>query len=417
MRRRVEVVDRESFDLRPEHMITIRFTGEIEPRVSRSSAEIKGKLFFVRPGDVVYSKIDVRNGAIGMLPSDMAVATVTSEFPVYEIDHAVAVPQYVQLLFRTVAFRLILNSRISGASGRKRVQPGDLEQIQVPLPDLPTQQAIVARAQEAEARRRAASNQAEAARRDAVGAFITALGYGHPALATAPRAITVKWSETTRWGVAFNRARRGAVDHEAMSVPHRALGELLEFVQYGTSKKADGQDSDTPVLRMGNVVGGRLDFRSLKYVKLGEKDRERLALQPGDILINRTNSKELVGKSAVFRGNGLFVFASYLIRLRVDPSVADPDYVAAVLNSPIGRGQISVLSRQIIGQANINSTEIRGLHIPVPPLLRTQQELASAIMEKMAAADEMVSRAEHEAQASMADVEEMIVGTFASGES
>src|SRR5262245_31046219 len=111
---------------------------------------------------------------------------------------------------------------------------------------------------------------------------------------------------------------------------------------------------------MNNLFEGRLDLGDMKHVVLPPSEVAGLALKDGDILINRTNSKELVGKCAVFHESPLYVFASYLIRLRTNDE-ADPDYVAWVINSVLGRQQIDALSRQIIGQANINTEEIRGL--------------------------------------------------------
>lgn len=103
-----------------------------------------------------------------------------------------------------------------------------------------------------------------------------------------------------------------------------------------------------------------------------------LALQDGGILINRTNSKELVGKCAVFHEPGLYVFASYLKRLRAKEAEADPDYLAWAVNSVVGRQQIDALSRQIIGQANINAEEIRSLQVPLPPL-KVQRRIMAVI--------------------------------------
>jgi hypothetical protein len=80
----------------------------------------------------------------------MPHAAVSSEYPIYRIRPAVALPQYVKLLFRTNAFRKQINSLISGASGRKRVQPSDLEKLEAPLPDLPVQRLIVNYWQEAQ---------------------------------------------------------------------------------------------------------------------------------------------------------------------------------------------------------------------------------------------------------------------------
>lgn len=125
-------------------LLTIRFDGSIEPREPVQIKDIKGRLFRVYPGDVVFSKIDVRNGAIGLAPEDVDCMCVTSEFPVYSVDLQKTDSEYVKLLFRTVAFKKLLNSMISGASGRKRIQPTQLEGVNVPIPELSIQKKIVA---------------------------------------------------------------------------------------------------------------------------------------------------------------------------------------------------------------------------------------------------------------------------------
>jgi type I restriction enzyme, S subunit len=137
-----EVNKREvSFENAPP--VTLRFDGSMEKRELGSKTSFKGKLFSARAGDVVYSKIDVRNGAIGIVPDFLAQIAVTSEFPVYRVRNDVASPEYIQLLFKTENFRHRINGMISGASGRKRVQPEQLENLEVPLPPLETQHAIV----------------------------------------------------------------------------------------------------------------------------------------------------------------------------------------------------------------------------------------------------------------------------------
>lgn len=101
--------------------------------------EVKGRLFFAHADDVVYSKIDARNGAIGIVPESMPRVVFSSEYPIYAVDDKFALPEYVKLLFRMDSFRARINSLISGASGRKRVEPTTLESIEVPLPPLATQ--------------------------------------------------------------------------------------------------------------------------------------------------------------------------------------------------------------------------------------------------------------------------------------
>ncbi len=137
-------------------LLTIRFDGSIEPREHVQIKDVKGKLFRVFPGDVIFSKIDVRNGAIGLAPDDLDVMCATSEFPIYSVNIEKARPEYVKLLFRTAAFKKLLNSMISGASGRKRIQPSQLEGVKVPIPPLPIQQKIVAHWEVAQLERAAA---------------------------------------------------------------------------------------------------------------------------------------------------------------------------------------------------------------------------------------------------------------------
>ncbi len=98
-----------------------------------------------------------------------------------------------------------------------------------------------------------------------------------------------------RWGVGFNFLNQSAADLSRGKYPVVDLGSILDLVQYGTSEKANTAKDGVPVIRMNNVVDGQFDLTDLKHLQLPEKDVERLALKEGDILFNRTNSKELVG--------------------------------------------------------------------------------------------------------------------------
>lgn len=152
------------------------------------------------------------------------------------------------------------------------------------------------------------------------------------------------------------------------------LGDILIKSQYGTSAKASVDVEGFPVLRMGNIKSGHLDFSDLKYMKLTDKDLEKYRLNIGDILINRTNSMELVGKSAVFqKQEGDWVFASYLVRLVVDTSKAIPEFVNASINSRVGRAYVYATARRAIGMVNINAKEIAKMPLPLPSLEKQEQ--------------------------------------------
>ena len=91
------------------------------------------------------------------------------------------------------------------------------------------------------------------------------------------------------------------------------------------------------MIRMNNLQADGWDFRDLKYMELSLKDATRYVLQPGDILFNRTNSKELVGKCEVFHESGAWVFASYLIRVRLNADLAVPEFVSLFCCSALPR--------------------------------------------------------------------------------
>lgn len=149
----------------------------------------------------------------------------------------------------------------------------------------------------------------------------------------------------------------------------RPLGSLARRIEYGTSAKAhaDPADGDIPVLRMGNIQDGRLDMQNLKYLPFGHPDTQKLSLCDGDLLFNRTNSAELVGKSAVYHSSfGPATFASYLIRCQLASGV-EPEWVSMCINSPEGRRYINSVAAQQVGQANVNGTKLSSFPIPLPP--------------------------------------------------
>jgi type I restriction enzyme S subunit len=187
-------------------------------------------------------------------------------------------------------------------------------------------------------------------------------------------AFAISASGLDRLDVSYSLARASSSRLEAR-VP---LADVAVELRYGTSTRATVEQLGVPIVRMGNISDGAVDLEELKYVQLQEKNVERYRLRMGDILINRTNTKDLVGKSAVWDLAHPFVFASYIIRLRVDPSSANPSYVSAWLNSADARRQIDKVSRQAAGMTNLNSQDIRALRMPWPDI-STQGRLATRL--------------------------------------
>lgn len=171
------------------------------------------------------------------------------------------------------------------------------------------------------------------------------------------------------------------------------LGSLTTLVQYGTSQRSTSDRNGVPVLRIPNLQADGWDLSDLKYLPLSPEEVATYRLEKGDILFNRTNgSRHLVGKCEVFDFDGDWVFASYLIRLRIDKTQAFPEFVTAFLNTYWGRRQVEHVSRQIL-MSNINTEEIRALRVPLPKPAK-QRELLAALDAARAARLRMLEEAE-----------------------
>jgi type I restriction enzyme S subunit len=163
------------------------------------------------------------------------------------------------------------------------------------------------------------------------------------------------------------------------------IGDLLEDTQYGTSAKA-GENGQFPILRMGNLTSdGRIDLSSLKYIDLADRDVDKYTVRRGDILFNRTNSADLVGKTAVYSSDECIAFAGYLVRARVKNGVS-PHFISSYLNSRHGKATLRGMAKSIVGMANINAKEMQSIPILIPDA-QTQCVYSSALTSISAARD------------------------------
>ena len=158
------------------------------------------------------------------------------------------------------------------------------------------------------------------------------------------------------------------------------LGWTTCGVEYGTSVKSAKQGK-VPVLRMGNIQDAKLDWSDLVYTS-SDDEIDRLRLRNGDVLFNRTNSPELVGKTAIYRGERPAIFAGYLIRINhIQASICD-QYLNLFLNSPVARQHGNSVKTDGVNQSNISGTKL--LDYPFPYcLIEEQREVASRLEEAL----------------------------------
>jgi type I restriction enzyme, S subunit len=149
--------------------------------------------------------------------------------------------------------------------------------------------------------------------------------------------------------------------------PVGKIRDVVTEVKYGTSSSATAEGT-FPYLRMNNVTyDGYMDYSNLKYISVSEDEMTKYAVKKGDLLFNRTNSKELVGKTGVYNEDKEMIIAGYLIRVRTN-ELANPWYLWGYLNSIHGKQTLFGMCKTIVGMANINAQELQGIKIIIPPI-------------------------------------------------
>ena len=144
------------------------------------------------------------------------------------------------------------------------------------------------------------------------------------------------------------------------------LGEVCDNFQYGSSSKSLGEGK-LPVLRMGNIQEGKIDWTNLKYSD-NEVDNEKYLLNHDDIVFNRTNSPEHVGKTAIYKSEMPAIFAGYIIRVKVKEDVLNSDFLNFFLNSKDARDYGYSVMSSSVNQANINASKLKQYKIRLPDL-------------------------------------------------
>jgi type I restriction enzyme S subunit len=308
------------------------------------------KVFRVERGDFVYNRLFAWKGSFAVATEANAGCYVSNEFPCFEINQDRADAQFLWRHFsRVSAWEKALGLSTGGTpTSRNRLKEDKFLAIEIPLPPLSEQRRIVARIEELATK----INEAHALRQ---GAAVEA-----EALITAQ----------LRAAYSFQAKRHGST----------RLGQLITEAGYGSSEKCslDRDEDAVPVLRIPNVASERIHLDDLKFALLSMRDRQRLHLANGDILIVRTNgSLDLVGRSAVVDDlPEPMAFASYMIRLRLDSSTILPAYAQRMLRHLRISGQLIDFARTTAGQFNVSLGRLRTAEIPLPPLAQQHHIVA-----------------------------------------
>ncbi len=411
-RRRIEAVTRDSEGAHSVALGSIHFDGSMSIRSSSSKQVVKGRLFIAEPGDVVYSKIDARNGAVGVVPPSVGQLGFSAEYPIYEVDPKALDPDFLHLVLRSDHFRRTLNGMASGTSGRKRIQPTDLEQTQIPVPPLAVQRRIVAAA--AKARDQAARLRAEADEREAgIGVeVLNRLGLEAPRVPTEnQRWFIAKWSDITAWGVRATVRQMRTPDLALGKYPVATGHDCFADIRHGCSLSPSDRDTSLRILKISAVTRGHLRTSEFKHIKDSPRLRKEFEIRAGDLLCCRTNGTlAYVGTPALAESDlDDVIFPDKVIRVRCKDSVL-PAYVWLVMKTPHIRGQIEAAARTAVGNYAIGTEDLWAMRLPLPPR-GVQAEIVTFAGREQGAVDRLRQKADGVETVASAATERMILGT------
>lgn len=349
-------------------------TGEI---IFRSENKTGMDLLHVKKGDMLVSSINFHQGAVAL--NNIGDFVCSTHYQTFRIDETKVIPEYLILVLRSHPFiRMIAGIKANGIKNESGYS--FIGSFEIPVPSIPQQNKILEKLH---------STLTEAERSLKSGddfcvdllyniqSEVSDLKRQEPKSISASTSLlqTISFTSTRRWEVDYI-LKEGQLEsiYSSFKCPICSISEITIESLFGLSVKASLSQGNgmIPILRMANIVNGEIDCNGLKYLPrrcaVTDKEPNKWLLRKGDFLINRTNSKELVGKTAVFNLDGDYTYASYVIRYRFDTTKVLPEYVNILFMLPIVRAQIDILSRQTAGQCNINSDEIGAIKIPVPSI-------------------------------------------------
>jgi len=312
---------------------------------------------YIENGDLLVAKItpSFENGKQAIVKWDRPYGYATTEvIPIQDIE-GVSDKHYLFHLLLHPEIRSGLAGKMDGTTGRQRLSKETLGSCLIPFPPLSEQRSIA-----------------------------TILGQVQKAIEEQEKllALTAELKRTLLHQFFTQGLRNepqkqtdiGPVPKSWEVVP---LGDYLTIAQYGSSAKG-GETGKYALLRMTNQQYGRIVRNKLQYVDLEKQEYLKFRVANDDILFNRTNSFELVGRTTLFDLDGDYVFASYLIRLRTDAKRLSSHFLNHYFNAEETQRRLKGIATRAVSQSNISATRLRGFSVPLPSI-KEQVEIVEAL--------------------------------------
>lgn len=336
----------ETTDLLPDaeyREITVRLWGKgVVQRGTALGAEIAGgRRFRARAGQFIASRIDARNGAMGIVPPKLDGAVVSSDFPLFNVDADRLLPSFLGWLSRTRGFVELCQRASEGTTNRVRLKEERFLAVEIPLPPVAEQRRVVARIEQLAAQ----VNEARSLRHQAAEEADAVVSR-----ATTPLLDEAEWEGKPLGGV------------------------LTESPRNGLSPKPEAETGGRPMLRINAVSSSPtrfVDLSAAKSAQVSDDEAAPFVLRHDDVFIVRYNADiNRVAKAAIFKAGAACgaVFPDKLMRLRPAREKMLPDFLVFALSSRSVREQVEELGKTTAGNIGISGANAKSFVVPVPPL-------------------------------------------------
>lgn len=312
-------------------------------------------------GDLLVSKItpcfeNGKQAIITGLPLPFGYAT-TEVIPLKAIA-GVSDLQFLFYYLMEPSVRAELAGRMEGATGRQRLSKSALEAWEMALPPLDEQRTIV----------------------ESLTLIFDAIEVQDRTVATLKELRTAMMEMLFEVGANHSKSKSTPIGNIPCGWDIVPIESLVTNAQYGLSIRGE-KTGKYPILRMNCQQDGRVVMRNLQYVDVDQSLLEAFRLKNGDLLFNRTNSYELVGRTAIFSGHGQdVVFASYLVRLTPN-TLVNPRFLNYYLNLASTQAALKGLATRAVGQANISASKLKAFFAPLPKTMQEQDRIADILDE------------------------------------
>ncbi|AWK08748.1 hypothetical protein DDQ41_07240 [Streptomyces spongiicola] len=326
--------------LAPDHVESR--TGKIAKHVTAADQSASSGKYVVQPGDVIFCKIRPALRKVAL--ADFSGTCSADMYPLKPGREIVA--GFLVAVLLSENFSRYVES-LSARTGIPKVNREDLAGYCFPLPPLDEQRRLVEVADAVSAQERAIQGSITKLRSVRQGTLLSAM-------------LPLRGGEPPRGWVRVQ------------------LKDVVPVAEYGVSEALDRDSRGVPVLRMNNLAGGRPELSDLRYSPVAVS--AKLELKYGDVLFNRTNSIDHIGKSGMWRGElSKASFASYLVRINPDASRLTPEYLVEWLMHPTIRQRVRSISTVAVQQVNVNPTRLRELEIDMPKEPAEQRRIVDSL--------------------------------------